>query len=81
MDFRIRHTWFKPQFQPNCTMLDKLLKYSDFSTWKVGIQTFIKSVLNDSYVLLRVLGLLLGMTGETEHTDEELRQRAKCCDR
>ena len=58
MDFRNKHTWFKPQFQPDCRMF---LKYSDFSTWKVEIHTMIKSVLNVSCVLLRMLGILTGM--------------------
>lgn len=73
MDFTNRHTWFKPQFQPDCTMF---LKVSDFSTWKVEIHTVIKSVLNVSCVLLRMLGILMGMGRLFEHTDEEQRQHA-----
>lgn len=58
MDFRNKHIWFKSQFQPDCTMF---LKSSDFPTWKVEIHTMIKSVLTVSRVLLRLLGILMGM--------------------
>lgn len=60
LDFQIRQTWFKSQFQVNYTMLEKFLK---FSTCKVGMHTFIKSVLNANYASLRVLGILGRMTG------------------
>lgn len=74
MDFGIRQIWFNSQFQLNCTVLNMQLKDSEFSTCKMGIRIFIKSVLNANYVSLWVLRILMRMSRETEYTDEELQR-------
>lgn len=74
MDFGIRQIWFNSQFQLNCTVLNMQLKHSEFSTCKMGIRIFIKSVLNANYVSLWVLRILMRMSRETEYTDEELQR-------